>query len=86
MPFPVLTYSIADAADRMGAPSERWLVQKLRAGAFPARKVGRNWRMTEQDITDALDACATDIRRIPTNAATSRSGLTPTSRKRVVSA
>ncbi|MGQ9350712.1 DNA-binding protein [Mycolicibacterium gilvum] len=86
MPFPVLTYSSADAADRMGAPSERWLIQKLRAGAFPGRKVGRNWRMTEQDITDALDACANDIRRITTNAESSSSGLTPTSRKRVVGA
>lgn len=67
MPFPVLTYSSADAADWMGAPSERWLIHKLRAGAFPGRKVGRNWRMTEQDITDALDVCANDIRRIPTS-------------------
>ena len=80
---PALTYSLAEATERMGAPSERWLMLKLRAGAFPGRKVGRYWRMTEEDIADALDVCSNDVRRIPAKAKPSAAGLTPTSRKRL---
>ncbi|KUI20482.1 hypothetical protein AU192_16385 [Mycobacterium lehmannii] len=79
-----LTYSSADAADKMGAPSERWLIEKLRSGVFPGRKVGRHWRMTEEDIADALTACSNEVRRIPAEAMPSPSGLTLTSRKRVM--
>ena len=80
-----LTYSSGDAAIRMGAPSERWLIEKLRAGAFPGRKVGRHWRMTDSDISDALAACSNEVRRIQAAATPGRAGLTPTSRKRVMS-
>ncbi|TFV60430.1 DNA-binding protein [Mycobacterium sp. PS03-16] len=68
----------------MGAPSERWLIEKLRAGAFPGRKVGRHWRMTEEDIVDALAACSNEVCRVPAAAIPARSGLTSTSRKRVM--
>ncbi|TRW81244.1 DNA-binding protein [Mycolicibacterium sp. 018/SC-01/001] len=80
-----LTYSSGDAAIRMGAPSERWLIEKLRAGAFPGRKVGRHWRMTDSDIADALAVCSNEVRRSRSASTARLSGLTPTSRKRVMS-
>jgi hypothetical protein len=73
------TYSTAEAAELIGAPSERWLIERLRSGTFRGRKIGRHWRLTEQDIADALDVCANDsgiTSAVP-------SGLTPRSRKRV---
>ena len=79
------TFSIAEAATQLGAPSERWVVDQIRLGRFPARKIGRAWRMTDQDIADALDACRNDLRpqvEVPTRL----SGLTATSRKRLVEA
>lgn len=77
-----ITYNIADAAQRMGAPSERWVVDQIRAGRFPARKMGRAWRMTEQDIADALDACRNNVSR-PSAPPAQRSGLTAISSKRL---
>ena len=77
-----ITYDIAGAAQRMGAPSERWVVEQIRAGRFPARKMGRVWRMTEQDIADSLDVCLNKVSEsgdVPVQ----RSGLTATSSKRL---
>lgn len=77
------TYSTADVAEQMGAPSERWVVEQIRSGRFPARKIGRSWRMTDQDIADALDACRNTLRpevEVPGHL----SGLTATSRKRML--
>lgn len=77
-----ITHDIADAAHRMGAPSERWVVEQIRSGRFPARKMGRAWRMTEQDIADALDACRNTVTRAVEETGQG-SGLSPTSRKRL---
>jgi Helix-turn-helix domain len=52
-PGPSLTYDLAEAAERIGGVSERWLAAQLRDGKIPGRKVGRKWRMTAGDI----DAC-----------------------------
>ena len=73
------TYSTAESAELIGAPSERWLIERLRAGYFRGRKIGRHWRMTEQDIADALDVCANDSRI----AGSGPRGLTPRSAKKV---
>ena len=77
-----ITHDIADAAQRMGAPSERWVVEQIRAGRFPARKIGRTWRMTEQDIADALDVCRNNV-STSSDGPVQRSGLTATSSKRL---
>jgi hypothetical protein len=77
-----ITYAIADAAKRMGAPSERWVVEQIRAGRFPARKMGRAWRMTDQDIVDALDACRNNVGTCG-EVHIEQSGLTATSSKRL---
>ncbi len=76
------TYSTADAAEQMGC-SERWLIEQLRASRFPGRKVARRWRLTDQDIADALDICANDFRCPPGDVAMV-TGLTPRSRKNVI--
>jgi hypothetical protein len=73
------TLSTAESAELIGAPSERWLIERLRSGAFRGRKIGRHWRMTEQDIADALDFCANDSR----TTSTVSSGLTSRSRTRI---
>lgn len=75
------TYSTAEAAEQMGC-SERWLIEQLRANRFPGRKVARRWRLTDQDIADALAACANDFRCSTTDVAM-MTGLTPRSRKKV---
>jgi hypothetical protein len=40
----------------------RWLTEQVRAGRLPAKKVAGYWRMTDQDIADAPDICANEIR------------------------
>ncbi len=79
---PPATFSTADAARRIGASSERWLIEQIRAGRFPARKIGRHWRMTAEDISAALDACKNSPGSQP--APDRPAGLTPTSRRRVL--
>jgi hypothetical protein len=76
------TYSVLEAAQQMGAPSERWLIEQLRVGRFPGRKVGRSWRMTSDDIAVALDVCRNDHQHYAAPAGAV--GLTARSRKRMV--
>ena len=76
------TYSVAEATGQMGAPSERWVIERLRAGVFPGRKVGRSWRMTDGDIDAASDGCANDF-RCPAADVAIATGLTPRSRKKI---
>lgn len=77
----IRTYSTSEATEIVGAPSERWLIEQLRDGRFPGRKVGRNWRMTEHDIADALDLCRNEHRSTHSAPVI---GLTPRSRRRVL--
>ncbi len=79
----IRAHAIADAADVIGC-SERWLTEQLRSGRFPGRKVGRQWRMTDEDVRDALGICANDARRVAWNAVAPVSGLTPSSRKKLL--
>ena len=72
------TYSVGQGTRRIGAPSERWYIERLRDGRLPGRKVGRKWRLTDEDIADALDLCKNDPA-----ITTTPSGLTARSRKRV---
>lgn len=75
-------HSTADVASQMVGCSERWLIEQLRANRFPGRKIGRHWRMTDQDVHDALDVCANNARLVGGKTAAAAVGLTPTSRKR----
>ena len=76
-----VTYSIAEVAASFNC-SPRWLTEQVRAGRFPAKKICKRWRMTDQDIADALDICANDF-HCPTTDVAIASGLTPRSRKKV---
>jgi len=76
-----LTHSLADATELIGAPSCRWVTDQIRSGRFPARKIGRAWRMTDQDVADALEACGNSLRPQP-DVVQPLTGLTPTSRRR----
>ncbi len=78
----VRTYSTAEVANHMGC-TERWLIEQLRSNRFPGRKVGRQWRMTDRDVQDALDICANDAHRVAGNSVAPVFGLTPISRKKL---
>lgn len=55
---PLKTYSVSEACELIGCSSERWLVKRVRNGTFPARKVVRDIRFTENDIEVILNQCA----------------------------
>jgi hypothetical protein len=38
--------------------SERWLANNLRAGRFPAKKIGRKWVLDDDDIAAILQICS----------------------------
>jgi hypothetical protein len=83
----VRTHSVADVAEQIMGCSERWLIAQLRSGRFRGRKVGRYWRMTDEDVREAVDICANDsCRRVDGNSCAPASGLTATSRRKVLGA
>ncbi|WP_179475360.1 helix-turn-helix domain-containing protein [Mycolicibacterium vinylchloridicum] len=85
-----LTYSTAEATEKLGAPSEPWLIKQLRLGRLPGRKIGRHWRLTDGDLEECLNIWANTVAReepkpqaiIPLGPGDS--GLTRTSARRVV--
>lgn len=61
-------YTPAEAADRL-LVSEDWLIKRIRAGEIPARKRGRRWAMSADDIRAAIELMA-----VPVGADDSRGG------------
>ncbi|MBJ8340013.1 helix-turn-helix domain-containing protein [Antrihabitans sp. YC3-6] len=53
-PRPIVTYSVAEAAKKIGA-SKEWYTRHLRERKLPGHKIGRKWRLTDSDIFAALD-------------------------------
>jgi hypothetical protein len=49
--------------------SERWLADNLRAGRFPAKKIGRKWRLSDDDIAVILQICSVNPTAFPTETA-----------------
>lgn len=79
-PTGIKTHDLATVAqilcgDSMKNP-ERWVARQIAAGRFPARKVGRHWRMTDHDLATALDALA------PTTIPTTEPALSARSQRR----
>ncbi len=79
------TYSLTEVAeflcgDSMKSP-ERWITKRIMDGTFTARKVGRNWRMTDQDLAYNLDVIAKPAKAKPV-AAVPRIGLSARSARR----
>jgi len=84
------TYSLSEVAEGLGC-TRRWLIEQVRAGKFPARKIARHWRFTESDVTDIFALCANEVRELDSRkvlqsvpAVPMASALTATSRKRVI--
>jgi hypothetical protein len=82
------TFSADELADDLGC-APRWLIEGARNGRFPARKIGRSWRFTENDVAEILAICANGFFKPDTTTPLLRampmgSRLTATSRKRVV--
>lgn len=74
---PLRTFSVAEGAAFFGQ-TEHWYATQLRARKLPGHKIGRQWRLTERDILDALDMFARPAMVPPPDP----SGLTPLSRRR----
>lgn len=70
--------SVAHAAQRLGVP-EGWYTTQLRAGKLPGHKLGRTWRITEEDLRGALELTSRPARVVSPDPA----GLTPGSRRRL---
>jgi hypothetical protein len=37
---------------------ERWLADNLRAGRFPAKKIGRKWALSDDDVAAIIQICS----------------------------
>ncbi|NKS77965.1 excisionase family DNA-binding protein [Rhodococcus hoagii] len=73
-----LTYTVAEAAAKLGV-TEAWYARQLRASTLPGHKLGRQWRLTDDDIAQALELTAVPA----TLRLRDPAGLTPTSRRRL---
>jgi Helix-turn-helix domain len=51
-------YSVAEVCDLLQCDSEDWLVDRVRSGEFPARRVCRHLRFSVDDIKNIIGACA----------------------------
>ncbi|HEY2399162.1 MAG TPA: helix-turn-helix domain-containing protein [Steroidobacteraceae bacterium] len=51
-------YSIAEVCELLQCDSEDWLVDRVRSGEFPARRVCRHLRFSVDDIQNIIGACA----------------------------
>ena len=76
-----LTYPLSEAAERLGG-TQRWLADGIRAGKFPARKIGKHWRMTDADINAVLEIVKNPTYVMPETGPRGLS-LTRTSRRRL---
>jgi hypothetical protein len=56
-------HSIAETCDLLGCVSEDWLIKGVRTGVFPARRIVREIRFSDEDIADIISACAAEPRQ-----------------------
>lgn len=68
------THSLAEVCELIGCDSEDWLTDRVRSGLFPARKVVRQLRFSDDDIRAIIEACANKPRsheaKVPTPTST----------------
>jgi hypothetical protein len=72
-------------ADDNGEPlpgKAKWVMLRLRRGEFSGYKVGRQWRMTDEDIAAAIESLRP--RRVFVPEIPAISGMTRTSARRLV--
>lgn len=70
------THSVEDVCTLIGCESADWLIDRVRNGSFPGRKVVRQLRFSDADIQRIIDMCAVETKvvagiRIPTPTARS---------------
>ncbi|MDV7197040.1 helix-turn-helix domain-containing protein [Rhodococcus kroppenstedtii] len=51
--LPSATFPLTEGAERLGV-SVDWYMRQLRARKLPGHKLGRKWRLTEDDLAEAL--------------------------------
>ncbi|SPM32045.1 hypothetical protein AU192_16385 [Mycobacterium terramassiliense] len=69
------THSVAETCALIGCESEDWLIDRVRNGTFPARRIVRQLRFSDDDIAQIIETCAVQSGRVPTLP-------TPTARRR----
>lgn len=77
--------NLAEAAAEIGA-SQRWLGDRLRAGKFPAHKIGRRWMFSGDDISAILEICSVTPSAFSTDnplCASPSSSMTKTTHRRL---
>ena len=74
----ITTFDVAEGARRLGV-TEDWYLRQLRAKKLPGHKIGRTWRLTDNDVQQALDTTYQPAAPVLADP----SGLTPTSRRRL---
>jgi len=52
------THSIAEVCELIGCDSQDWLIDRVRNGTFPARRIVRQLRFSDADIEAIIAACA----------------------------
>lgn len=73
-----LTFDVEEGAQRLGVTAD-WYMRQLRARKLPGHKIGRTWRLTDDDVAQALKLTATTTNPAHADPA----GLTPGSRRRL---
>lgn len=71
------THSISEVCEMIGCASQDWLIDRVRSGMFPARRIVRELRFTDDDVKAILDCSAasfktTSLMTIPTPTSRSR--------------
>lgn len=51
-------YSVGEVCELLQCDSEDWIKDRVRSGAFPARRVCRHLRFSVDDIENIIAACA----------------------------
>lgn len=51
-------YTVAEVCALLQCDSEDWLVDRVRSGEFPARRICRHLRFSTVDIESIIEACA----------------------------
>lgn len=80
----IRTYSLKEVADLICGDDmkepERWVLRRIHDGTFRVIKVGRSYRMTQQQLDEALRAL--EVKRTTVVPQSHPSGLTRTSLRR----
>jgi hypothetical protein len=82
----MILMDLSEAATELHC-SERWLADNLRAGRFPAKKIGRKWLWSDEDITTILEICSVTPTAFSAGTAlgASASSMTPITARRIKS-